>query len=806
MGKKGLKKLLTTLLVAVVLFSCLYVTIPEVVVAQEEKGPPLNEIIWTVETDQEVGIKKVVAGDIDVFLWSSPWKFYEGLTEEEMEKIVVIKAATGVWCIEPNWAGAIGLNETPYPAIVNVSGGEGEPYREDGIYFNPFAIREIRYALNWLINREELIETALHGSGAPMFSAVQPSHPANASVYSIYKDLGLTAEGDPDKSREMLDAALVEINNTWKDMGAPYRVRRDADGWLQFYDGTEWKDVVLNFFMRTEDERHEEGLYVANLIETKWKIKVAEQEYDRTICIPTVYSTDPLAYRWDLYTAGWVSMSEEKYPDDSLIWYNWLAPLIGYPLCVVNSTIYELGLKLYLGTYVNETDFWDTCKKLTAMGIQEGYRIFTAECWEYFAINKERVHDIAFGVLSGLWPMWPFRTATTPDGVLRVAEFSSAGSLFMSAWNPVLGFMCVYSEAMWRYIRDYGAYAHPKTGDIIPVRVKWTDVEKDYTINETTGEFVGKVDVPSDAIVYNPATNKWETVGSGKKACVKIVYDYSFSNWHHGIPMDMSDVLASLAFYWEWAFSDTVGDLFYHPDIEYYYSDLFPLYKGIRIVDNDTIEVYGDYINVIDDNETASFYVNWPVIPWEVRTVMEYVVVNSGPITGKTYDWSEEYEVYGKDEWVDMINPLHVSDYLAVAELLNETGANASDPIYYWFKPNYTRYGDYTPTDAECKARWEALIEWIEEYEHICISNGPYILKKWDPVKRYLEMEAFRDETYPFTKDYWKEVLPSEQLANPAAAPPPPEAKPIPWTWIGVGVGAVVVIVAVLVVVLRKKA
>ena len=36
--------------------------------AEEKKGPPLNEIIWTVETEQEIGLKKVVAGDIDIFL------------------------------------------------------------------------------------------------------------------------------------------------------------------------------------------------------------------------------------------------------------------------------------------------------------------------------------------------------------------------------------------------------------------------------------------------------------------------------------------------------------------------------------------------------------------------------------------------------------------------------------------------------------------------------------------------------------------------------------------------------------------
>ncbi|RLI07448.1 hypothetical protein DRO32_03880, partial [Candidatus Bathyarchaeota archaeon] len=85
----------------------------------------------------EVGLRKVIEGDIDLFMWSMPWTVYEGLSDEELEKLLLVKCSTGVWFIEPNWAGAIEpnlhpwspvLNETNYPGIVIVSGGEGEPY------------------------------------------------------------------------------------------------------------------------------------------------------------------------------------------------------------------------------------------------------------------------------------------------------------------------------------------------------------------------------------------------------------------------------------------------------------------------------------------------------------------------------------------------------------------------------------------------------------------------------------------------------------------------------------------------------
>ena len=801
MGDGLMKKGIVVFMLALLLLSVASMTLQtSIATPEEEKGPPLDKIIWTVETNREVAIKKVVSGDIDVFLFGSPWKFYEKLSEEDRAKLTLVKAASGLACLEPNWAGALeyGINDTIYPAIVNVTGGEGESYREDGIYFNPFAIREIRYALNWLINREEIVETVLGGSGAPMLGAIGPSHPANASLYKIYQQLGLSPEGNPTKSKAMLDEALEKINNTWKDMGAPYRVRRDAEGWLEFYDGTQWKDVEINFFIRIEDERHELGLHVAQVIENQWKIKVNEYEYDRTVVNTVIYGSDPLAYQWDLYTAGWLSMAEEAYPDGNLLWYYFFTTFYKMPPGqVANASIQNVGWKLYLGLFENETVYWDLCEKLLAMGIQEGFRVFVYETWEYYPVNKERVNNIAAGISTGLATIWPFRTASTPDGVLRVAEFSSAGALFMSAWNPVGGFEDVYSEYMWKCLRDYGMWTDPLTGEYVPVRLNWT-VTKDYEIDPVEGEFVGKLDVPTTAMVYNTTTNKWENVGSGVKACAKVVFNYAFSKWHNGIPMDMSDVLATIAFYWEWAFEDEEGDPFYHEELDYL-QNYFATMKGFEVINETALAVYTDYIFTIDDSVIASYCEWWPTVPWEVLTVMEYCVVNGGPATGKTYDWTEYYEEYGKEEWIDMLNLMHVSDYKSAAELINST-----EPVH-WFKPNYTKYGDYTPTDDECKTRWETLLSWIDEYEHICISNGPYVLVKWDPVARYLEMDAFRDETYPFGPDYWLNKLPEESILNPGVPEEeaPPERK-FPLLWVGVGVAAVVIVI-VAAVVLRKK-
>ncbi|OYT50853.1 hypothetical protein B6U66_04890 [Candidatus Bathyarchaeota archaeon ex4484_135] len=142
----------------------------------------------------------------------------------------------------------------------------------------------------------------------------------------------------------MVKQALLDVLATWESMGAPYDLRggllkdvRGGGDWLEFYDGTDWKPVELNFFIRTEDERLDEGRYIADLIEAYWKIKVKRLEYDRAVCIPIVYGTDPLAYQWDLYTAGWVSSTHRLWHRPTSLpvgpLHGWLGEQLGSPRC-----------------------------------------------------------------------------------------------------------------------------------------------------------------------------------------------------------------------------------------------------------------------------------------------------------------------------------------------------------------------------------------------------------------------------------------------------------------------------------------
>jgi peptide/nickel transport system substrate-binding protein len=701
------------------------------------KGPPLDVIYLDVRTSQDVGVGDTAAGRTDVFLWSASEAVWKRMPLSMIANLKLIRTASGYWSLVFNPV----EDDPAVPGVVNTTSGE--------VHFNPFALKDVRYAMNWLIDRSYIITETVAGGGAPMYSPVQPSEPAIEQVEHVYTELGLTGEGDFTSANDTINDALNEAATTLATYGYTLYQKPDPNApagfWWTFkgnWTGATEEPVTLNFLIRIEDERHEEGLHIADLIE-KTGINVEPRERDRYTCILKCYYTDPKddstyeAGLWHIYTEGWVAMAEWLYPEVSIaqMYAPWYTYMPGWQeegwWWYTNDTLEETTQKLVTGPIADATEYWNLTAYSVKMGIQESVRIFVAETWEYFAVNP-RVTNIAYGAVSGLWPMWPFRTATTPDGILKATQFSAAGALFMSAWNTIGGFTDVYSELIWRYIRDYADYPHPMEAEPIPVRTDFT-VEKD------------DIDVPTTAVFYNAAEDAWVEVGADKKVAAKVTFNYKLSNWHHGEPMTMADILNTFGFQWEWSTEDYPGDPYYNSRYAGSVAPVLAEIAGIQIINSTAIVVYGNYTHPISDAVTADYYATWPTLPWEVLTGMEDVVVNGGAVSGDNYNW---YQTEGV-EWIDMLVPDHVADIKAAMTTLKGAG----------YISNYTKVTGYTPTADEATSRYQSSTDWAEEHTNVAISNGPYYLESYDPAAMVAELRAFRDETYPFTPYYWQSEL-----------------------------------------------
>lgn len=736
-----LYKILGCTLLLIMLMS---VIAPATLAQEEVKGPPLDIVYIEVRTSQETGIGDVATGKLDMFVWSSPPTVYNKLPEDWLRNINLIRSAAGYWSLIFNPV----QDDPAIPGVVTTTGGE--------VHFNPFALREVRYAMNWLINRKYIIDQILAGGGAPMYTYPRPTHPAHKYFEPIISELGITPEGDPAKALKMIDNALTKAAEKIRAYGYDLYKKEDptapAGYWWVFKkpDGTE-EIVTVKFYIRIEDERHEEGLYVADQIE-KAGIKVERLERDRRTCILTTYYTDPKDYEWNIYTEGWVSMTVWLYPDGGLTQFYapWLGWMPGFQEAgwwqYENSTIDEISKRVYFMRVKSEEEYWQLCQQLAKLGIQEAIRVFVAETWEFFPVSK-RVSNIAWDVGSGLWGRWTLRTADTPDHTLRVAEFSAAGALFMSAWNPIGGIEDVYSSWIWYVVRDLGDYPHPGTAEIVPVRYSWdTPIEMDYEIDEE-GNIIGKLPVDPDAVIYDPVNEEWKPVGEGVKAAVKAVYHFKWGNWHHGQPMGMQDIRKVIAFAYEWSTQDYEGDPYYD---EAYASSVAPYMetiKGFKFVDEDTMIVWGDYVH-FDAGVVADYFGWWATLPWEVLSAMEDMVANGGRATGNKYGWEQTEGV----EWLDLLTKTHIEDLKASLQYFLDTK---------YIPPSLRGLVSWD----EAEARYRAAIEWVERRGHGVISNGPFYIESYDPQARFMVLKAFRDPTYPFTPDYWQKRLALVTLA-----------------------------------------
>jgi peptide/nickel transport system substrate-binding protein len=78
------------------------------------------------------------------------------------------------------------------------------------------------------------------------------------------------------------------------------------------------------------------------------------------------------------------------------------------------------------------------------------------------------------------------------------------------------------------------------------------------------------------------------------------------------------------------------------------------------------------------------------------------------------------------------------------------------------FPDNVFQVGD-TPLVSieEARARYNAAIDWIEEFGMTVISNGPYKLVRFEPPAQFAELEAYRDPSYPFKPGDWYKGSPA---------------------------------------------
>lgn len=598
---------------------------------------------------------------------------------------------------------------------------------DEGTMFNPFSLQEARLALHYMIDREDVVNSLL-GAGAPILSVLTPQHPDYLLTYRDLESLGIRYD-------------LAEANRLMSGALAAAGATMSGDG--KWHHGGEPITVII--LIRNDDVvRTSIGEMLADSLEDVG-LTVTRTYGDLLDAYSIVYNSDPREQEWHLYTGAWSGSSVVKYDDSRLASYYapWAGNTPGFNepdyWNYENELLDDTTYKLYTENYDSLEERADLVRRAVVEAVTESVRVFIATQYESYAARGDItgvVNVQGNGIANRYTPInvqLPQAGGNLDIGVRHVSQ---------SSWNPVQGLADSYSTAIWSLLTDSAAARDPHNADLVPSRASWT---------VTTAGPDGKLTVPADAIMWNPAGQEWTNVSPSTMATSKVTLDFKLANWHHGQMMDINDVLYTLYFVVEWGTE--------HGDSEAYIEDLFKDLTGqripvaVRILDDDTIEVYTDEWHS-DEAEIAARGIQWSTLPWELYAAMEQAVRE------RQTAFSGPYAQSLGVSWLSMIDP---ADAELIRSKLVDFRANTAIP-------------EFLPLGADAdyvNQRYDAAIAWIDDKNHAVIGGGPFYLDWYaresgsaDGAIDELVVRQFDDPTYPLPPGHWDAFALSERLSG----------------------------------------
>lgn len=643
-----------------------------------DQGTNVDSVTFVQHTDEGTALEAMQDGSFDIYYYPVPHD-----SAAEPDGIRVFDSVGGI----------------KYDLFVNPADVEGQ--------FNPFAHQEIRYSLNFLADRQAIVRDLFQGYGHAVVSSFGPTHPDYILVYRQLDAIGIRY--DPQLADKMISDVLAAQGATKTD-GA----------WLMGGD-----PITVKMFIRSDDPvRDAIGRSVASELEGLG-LAVEITTGNLEDAFGAVFGSDPAGLGWHIYTGAFGGASVTKYDNSSLaeFYAPWASFMPGRNnpeyWNYENMLLDEITMRLSSEGYENAEQRANLVRQATMEGVQESVRVF-------LGIENDRY--IARDGISGV-------VNVQGDGITNRATPINAGSadgsltigvkyIAQSSWNPVLGLSDGYSNNIFDVLHDPVFTRDPFTGDLTPVRSAW-DV--------STAGPDGDMDIPGDAVAWNPATQQWDRVLPDAKATSVVTLDFDFSDWHNGVPMDINDVLYPLYLSAEWGSNDSTNP----DDISRYNEEIDAgntgTIKAVRVTGPASVDVYTDYWH-FDDAEIAAHAAVWSSTPWEVYAAMEKVVLDGDAA------FSNSNAVENNIPWLSLLDG---DDSELVKGALEGFVSDGTVPAGLYAVP------------ADPAARYGASIGWITDKGNAVISNGPFYLDTYSPDTQTLEAKAFDDPSYPLGPGHW---------------------------------------------------
>ncbi|MCK4392195.1 ABC transporter substrate-binding protein [Candidatus Bipolaricaulota bacterium] len=702
---------------------------------ESRTGAWVDEVVFFEEGDMSKAVDMMEAGKADVYAL--------GITDPNLfKRIVESKKLTH----ESSYGS---FNEILLNPCTNEA---GEPFFEDGT-FNPFGLRSVREAMQYLVDRRHITEEIMKGLGTPMYTFLLPTMPPYASIADQVRAIELKYAHNKKKARELIEQSMTNYAKLVKGK------------W--HYNN---KPVELIFLIRTEDERKEIGGYVGSLLKDMGFSVKYRPGTSRELAAIWLLS-DPCkggGVRWHLYTGGWISNKIDRdQGSDCDFFYTprgWPVPLnqAFNPSPPLDGVCDPLCRR----DYSTEEELKGLLAEAIRLTTHEGWRVWTHVCASAWPHPKDVgiTADLAGGI-SGSY-LWPYSLrkvdadgSPVPGGTIKFAS----PSILTQPWNPIAGSNGLYDAMIYRATEEHPTKPDPFTGLFHPQRVKKAEVYvlEGLPVNEKPLDwiklnFVPEIQVPPDAWIDWDAEKQVPiTVGEkypnghGLTARTKtVVYfdDNLFQTyWHDGSQFSLGDIVMSYVIFFDRGKNGSaIYDEAHVPTLQSFQMH----FKGYKIVQKDPliIEFYDDRLYLDAEwiaNEAASCF--WPVYdqgtaPWHVLALGILAEAD------KKLAFSKDKADNAGMLWMNLISlprgPSH--------EYLKEYLKKASEELYIPYGPTL---GKYVST-GEAKSRYELLEKWRKDKGHFWVGQGPFYLHSVDPTaKKKVILKRF--ERHPDLADKW---------------------------------------------------
>ena len=659
----------------------------------QEETKNIDSVRFIHYLDENVAIEEIKSGNLDTYFFRIP-----------LDLVTDIKNDVSVTLFN-KIGGSFGILLNPSPSSNNDT-------------INPFEFRDIRFAINFLINRNFISNEVLHGYGIPMYDPFGLFSPDYPVVMDTVESFGF--HYDP-------DYALKQIKKTLLAHGAKLKDEK----WY-FKD----KPIKLKVLIRSDDlQRKVLGELVSSELD-QLGFTIIKDYSDLNKAVTLTQGSDPQKFLWHVYTEAFAgSTSFIKYNDAVLaqMYAPWYANMPGNQnpgfWQYRNSTLDKITQKLAFSNFTSENERNNLLNEATRMGIEESVRIFLVKNIDPYAVSSSvtgLVNDFGAGITSKYSLL---NAKSERDHSLKVG----VKQIYQGAWNNIGGFSDAYSINIYSNIADSATLRHPFTGEVISMR--------NQILNSTTNGPDERIQIHPDTIIWNSALG-WIPVEKNSTSLSKVTYKILYSNWHNGIPMDKSDLLYSLYFMYEWGTNSGDGDLTIDPEYTSRVELGLPYFKGVRFISENGDDIVESYLDQwhYDDKEIAASAGVWAQEPWEITAASERLVLSND------LSFSKSQSTTKNAEWLSLIIPEHAN--LIKQELLKMKNEN--------FIPSPLKG---IVSLEEAKDRYEASIDWIEKHNHALISNGAFYLDRYNPSGRIIDIKIFNDSSYPFERDYWSNFV-----------------------------------------------